>query len=244
MALSRLGGPWGAGVGSSLCSRLQGAPPGAGQEAPFPGRHLRLPASLCRRSEHCWKELVVPVTHADGPRGHSLPGQAQGGRLVGLVVGLQAAHARTAQRPGLEPRPPQAWVRAGGPGTLVLAALQSLEALPTRASVSPSASWSVGETAALLPGAGASDERGRAALPSQSVLVSGWGAARVSQGRRGPPGALLGPLAAERLASAAPGEGGPGPWPGPAWAPGACVPGRGAGRAERTSGEIGLPVYP
>lgn len=75
----------------------------------------------------------MPVTHADGPRGHSLPGQAQGGRLVGLVVDLQAAHARTAQRPGLEPRPPQAWVRAGGPGTLVLAALQSLEALPTKA---------------------------------------------------------------------------------------------------------------
>lgn len=96
----------------------------------------------------------MPVTHAYVPRGRSLTGQAQGGRLVGLLIDLQAVRTWTAPGPGLEPRQPRARVRAGGPGTLVPALLLSREALPTLASVSPSATRSAGETGVLPPGCG------------------------------------------------------------------------------------------
>lgn len=53
---------------------------------------------------------------------------------MGLVPDLpeaQAAHTWVARRPGLEPCQRQVWHLGGGLGTLVLALLPSLEALPT-----------------------------------------------------------------------------------------------------------------
>lgn len=55
----------------------------------------------------------MPVTHAYVPRGRSLTGQAQGGRLVGLLIDLQVVRTWMAPRPGLEPPQPRARVRAG-----------------------------------------------------------------------------------------------------------------------------------
>lgn len=180
----------------------------------------------------------MPVTHAYVPRGRSLTGQAQGGRLVGLLIDLQAVRTWTAPRPGLEPHQAGCGCEPGALAPWCPLCFCRRRLCPHRPQFPHLPLGQRARRGCFRPAVGNSGERGWAALPSRACRSG------VGQGLQGALGARLGPLATERLASAAPGEGGPSPGRRPAWAPGACVPGRGTGGTEQTSGEIGLPVYP